>query len=149
MPELTDEVHKQIKALCKQAQHLAQQGDYVGAEEFLWGAWDLLPEPQTEWEAATFILGSVGDMNFLAGKFEAGRDNLSSVMNCPDAIGNPFLHFRLAQCEYELGDRHNSAQEFARAYMGSGAELFRDADPKYYDFLKSSLATPTDGWEEL
>jgi hypothetical protein len=31
---------------------------------FPWSAWDLLPEPQADWEAATWILGAIGDVNF-------------------------------------------------------------------------------------
>jgi hypothetical protein len=26
--------------------------------------WDLLPEPKTSWEAATWLLGAIGDANF-------------------------------------------------------------------------------------
>jgi hypothetical protein len=54
---------------------------------FPWSAWDLLPEPQTDWEAATWILGAIGDVNFQQGNYEAGRDNLAMAMQCPNAIG--------------------------------------------------------------
>jgi hypothetical protein len=32
----------------------------------------LLPEPQTDWEAATWILAAIGDANFLGDDFTAG-----------------------------------------------------------------------------
>jgi hypothetical protein len=67
----------------------------------VWRAWDLLPEPKTEWEAATWILAAVGDANFLGADYVAGRDNLATAMHCPGAIGNPFMHLRLGQCQFE------------------------------------------------
>jgi transposase len=41
-------------------------------------AWDLLPEPKTEWEAATWLLAAIGDANFQIqpGTFEFALDHL-------------------------------------------------------------------------
>ena len=36
-------------------------------------AWDLLPEPAVQWEAATWILAALGDVYFLSGDYEAAR----------------------------------------------------------------------------
>jgi hypothetical protein len=109
-------------------------------------AWDLLPEPKTQWEAATWILGTIGDVSFQSGDFGAGRDKLSLAMQCPDAIGNPFLHLRPGQCQFELGSLDRAADELARAYMAEGTEIFGDEDPKYLDFLKTRLKPPPGGW---
>lgn len=124
---------------------MAEQGDCPGALKHYWSAWDLLPEPQTEWEAATWILAAIGDANFLGNDFEAGRDNLSLAMHCPNAIGNPFLHLRLGQCQFELGNLDRAADELARAYMGAGSDIFEDAE-KYFTFLKTRLEPPAEGW---
>lgn len=136
--ELPNKTHAEIQALCAQGDALAEQEDYQPALKVYWTAWDLLPEPKTQWEAATWILGAIGDANFLSGDFIAGRDNLSMAMQCPDAIGNPFLHLRLGQCRFELGELDKAADELARAYMGGGAEIFEDAD-KYLAFLKTRM----------
>jgi len=145
MAELSDEVHERIQALCKKGDALAEKGQYPAALQQYWAAWDLLPEPRTEWEAATWILAAIGDANFLSGDFIAGRDNLSRAMQCPDAIGNPFLHLRLGQCQLELGNLDQAADELARAYMGAGADIFEGAD-KYFAFLKTRLQPPAGGW---
>jgi hypothetical protein len=105
----------------------------------------LLPEPKTDWEAATWILGAIGDANFLGKDYLAGRENLSMAMHCPDAIGNPFLHLRLGQCQFELGNLDRAADELARAYMGAGDEIFEGAE-KYLAFLKTRLKPPPAGW---
>jgi tetratricopeptide (TPR) repeat protein len=145
MAELSDQVHERIQALCKNGDALAKKGQYPDALQQYWAAWDLLPEPQTDRDAATWILAAIGDANFLGGDYVAGRDNLLMAMHCPDAIGNPFLHLRLGQCQFELGNLDRAADELARAYMGAGPDIFEGAD-KYFAFLKTRLNPPPGGW---
>lgn len=145
MAELSDEAHERIQDLCKQGDVLADSDQYSAALLNYWAAWDLLPEPRTDWEAATWILAAIGDANFLGGDYTAGRDNLSLAMHCPDAVGNPFLHLRLGQCQFELGNLERAADELARAYLGAGAEIFERED-KYFSFLKTRIQPPPGGW---
>ena len=145
MAELEDEAHKRIQDLCSRGDALAEKSDYASALELYWAAWDLLPEPRTDWEAATWILAAIGDANYLGGDYVAGRDNLSMAMHCPQAIGNPFLHLRLGQCQYELGNLDRAADELARAYMGAGPDIFDGAE-RYFTFLKTRLQPPPSGW---
>jgi tetratricopeptide (TPR) repeat protein len=145
MAELSEDLHERIQSLCKRGDALAEKDQYSAALEQYWAAWELLPEPQTDWQAATWILAAIGDANFLGGDFVAGRDNLSLAMHCPDAVGNPFLHLRLGQCLFELGNLDRAADELARAYLGAGSEIFEGAD-KYFAFLKTRLQPPRGGW---
>ena len=145
MTQLSNAVHGRIKALCLNGDIFAQEAEYTAALEQYWMAWDLLPEPQTDCEAATWILGAIGDANFLGRDFDAGRDNLSMAMHCPGAIGNPFLHLRLGQCQFELGNLDRAADNLARAYMAAGRDIF-EGEEKYFMFLKSRLKPPPDGW---
>jgi hypothetical protein len=136
--------------MCAAGDARAKSRDWSDALALYWGAWDLLPEPREEWEAATWILAAVGDANFLAGDFAAGRDNLSSAMRCPGAVGNPFLHLRLGQCQLELGAQDRAADELMRAYMGGGVKLFQSEDPKYLKFLSERaqcISSPKKPWE--
>ena len=50
MPELTDHVHAEIKRLCDA---LAERRDYPKDLRTYWAAWDMLPEPKIQREAAT------------------------------------------------------------------------------------------------
>lgn len=145
MAELSDDIHARIQTLCQRGDALADTGEFPAALAQYWAAWDLLPEPQTDWAAATWILAAIGDANFQGGDFTAGRDNLALAMHCPDAVGNPFLHLRLGQCQFELGDLDRAADELARAYMGAGEEIFDDA-AEYFAFLKTRLQPPPGGW---
>ena len=135
MTELDDDLQARLKDLSDEGDELAEDGDYEAALARYWQAFELLPEPKTDWEAGTWLLTAIGDAHFLRGSFERGRDGLAAAMRFPDAIGNPFLHLRLGQCLFELGDRDRAADELMRAYMGDGAEIFAEEDPKYLQFL--------------
>jgi hypothetical protein len=146
MPELDDKIHEKIKALCAEGDALSEKRSFSLALKKYWTAWDLLPQSKTDWEAATWILAAIGDANFHSHDFTAGRDNLSQAMHCPGAIGNPFLHLRLGQCQYELGNLARAADELMRAYMGGGKDIFKEDDPKYFKFLTSRALPPRGGW---
>jgi tetratricopeptide (TPR) repeat protein len=146
MTQLDDAVYERIQDLCAKGDALVEEDKLPAALKKYWAAWDLIPEPKTAWEAATWILAAIGDANFLSDDFAAARDNLSMAMRCPDAIGNPFLHLRLGQCQFELGNQDRAADELARAYMTEGDEIFEEEDPKYFAFLKNWLKPPPGEW---
>ncbi len=139
MLQLSSETSTELDRLCAIGDQYAEAGDFSSALSTYWSAWDLLPDPKENWEAATWILAAVGDAYFLSGDFAAGRDNLSRAMHCPDAIGNPFIHLRLGQCQFELGDLNRSADELMRGYMGAGSDAFANDDPKYLAFLSTRV----------
>lgn len=146
MEDLPDDTYDEVQRLCESGDQLAKAGRYADALDTYWSAFELLPPPSEKWDAATWILAAIGDANFLGGDFEDGRDNLSTAMHCPDAIGNPFLHLRLGQCQLEVGNFDRAADELARAYMGAGEGIFQSEDGKYLAFLKTRLKPPVGGW---
>jgi hypothetical protein len=149
MSTLDDLTHTQITGHCARGDEHAKEGRYTEALGEYWQAWDLLPGEKTEWEAATWILAAVGDVNFLSGDYAVGRDNLVNAMRCPDAVGNPFLHLRLGQCHFELGELDRAADELMRAYMGAGEDIFEEQDKKYLAFLRTraeGIEAPKKGW---
>lgn len=147
MPILTEQEHAEVHRLCTLGDADADLGNFPQALACYWQAWDLLPEPKVGQEAATWILAAIGDANFLGGDYLAGRDNLCTVMNCPGGLGNPFLHFRLGQCQYELGQLDAARAELTRAYTAGGADLFDEEDPKYLELLKSRAGDRAARWK--
>jgi tetratricopeptide (TPR) repeat protein len=137
--EISDADYAKIKALCAEGDDLGDQEDYAAALEKYWIAFDLIPEPKEDWEAALWVLVAIGDANFLTQGYEAGRENLSAAMHCPGGIGNPFIHMRLGQCQFELGNLDQAADELTRAYAIAGDEIFYQEDNKYMDFLKTRI----------
>lgn len=139
MNELNDALYSKIQAFCGLGDEYAADGNYSAALKEYWRAFDLVPEPKTSWDTTTWILAAIGDSNFLGRDFQAGVDNLSSAMHCPGAIGNPFIHLRLGQCQFELGNLERAADELTRAYAIEGEEIFEEDDPKYFEFLKTRI----------
>ena len=133
--ELDPHLYTRINRVCEIGDTLAEEGKYNDAIASYQYAWDLLPDPKEQWEAATWILVAIGDAHFLHGNYFAALNTLEHAMHCPDAIGNPFIHLRLGQAQLEMDNRANAADELMRAYMGAGAEIFAGEAPKYLEFL--------------
>ena len=54
------------------------------------------------------------------------------------ALGrNPFMHLRFGQILLDSNEKDRAADEFMRAYMGAGPEIFTHENSKYLSFLKS------------
>lgn len=68
-------------------------------------------------------------------------------LHCPGAIGNPSIHMRLGQVEFELGNLERVAEELARAYLQQGQNVSASEDPKYRagHALRSEAALPERG----
>ncbi len=135
MTELPPSLHESIQKLSEKGDLLAERGRHQEAIAEYRRAWDLVPEPKTDWEAATWILAAIGDAAYHAGDLHEARDALQSAMRCPDGLGNPFLHLRLGQALFDLGEADRAADELMRAYMGAGEDIFADEDGRYLAFL--------------
>ena len=133
--ELDPHLYTRINRFCEIGDTLAEEGKYSDAVASYQYAWNLLPDPKENWEAATWILVAIGDAHFLHGNYASALTALQHAMRCPDAIGNPFIHLRLGQTQFELGNKDRAADELMRAYMGAGAEIFAEEAPKYLEFL--------------
>ena len=139
MRDLDEHTHEQIKELCEAGDELLDEDDFEGAVAQYEQALTLIPEPKTEWEAATWVYTALGDSYFALGDLPAALESLQQAVVSPDGLGNPFVHLRLGQVQYETGNAEKSADELARAYMGAGREIFEDEDPKYLDFLGTKM----------
>ncbi|KAF0813448.1 hypothetical protein IGB42_01799 [Andreprevotia sp. IGB-42] len=143
--ELRAKTAAEIEQLSEAGNALLDKEDFNGAFKHFMKALDLLPEPKTKWREATWLLAALGDVYFLSRSYAQALQAFSDVMHCPEAIGNPFLHLRLGQCQFEAGNLDRAADELARAYMGGGLEIFQNDDDKYFEFLKTRLKPPANG----
>jgi tetratricopeptide (TPR) repeat protein len=144
--ELTDEIHARIKSLCADGDLWAERKDYESALKKYLEASELLPEPILAWEAATWIFAAVGDAHFHSGNIKEAYNAFSKATHCPGGIGNPFLHLRLGEIQFELGNELVAADELTRAYMAGGSNIFKGEPDKYFDFIKLRLKMPAGGW---
>ena len=146
MAELAGELYDQIERLCTEGDEMLGQERYEDALTCFSSAWELLPHPRTDWDAATWILAAMGDTHFARGDFPAMREPLMTAMQCEGATANPFLRLRLGQCLFELGELDEAANWMAGAFLDEGSKIFAEDDPKYLVFAKSKLSPPPGGW---
>jgi tetratricopeptide (TPR) repeat protein len=147
--ELSDELHERIEALCAKGDNLAEDGEYAKAIAEYDAAWDLLPTPKANWEAALWILTAIGDAHFHDDNWQACRKVLQkAVKGCGGAVENPFIRLRLGQSLFELGELREAANWMTPAFLTEGKGLFAAENPKYLAFLKGQLQPPPAGWPE-
>jgi tetratricopeptide (TPR) repeat protein len=137
--ELDQATHEQIVSLSSEGNELMEAGDLPGALQMYRRALELLPKPVHQWEAATWLFTALGDVQFLQGDYLEAQHSLNAALRCPLAVGNPFIHLRLGQVNYELNELTRAKDELARAYMGGGDEVFEGEDPKYRVCIKEIL----------
>jgi tetratricopeptide (TPR) repeat protein len=138
-PQLDELIHSQITELSAGGNALADRANYSDAMAKFVQAIQLLPEPHQQWEAATWLWAAIGDMHFLLGDAEKTMQCFVNAVHCPGGLGNPFIHLRLGQACFDLGDLDKAADELTRAYMGAGMDIFMQDDPKYLEFLETKI----------
>lgn len=136
---LSDDVSERIEDLCQAGDAAADAEDYQGAIGKYREAWNLIPEPQHDWEASTWVLTAIADAYILNGDHDYALEALQHAINCPNGLGNPYVHLRLGEAHFELGNLPEAADELTRAYMGGGPEIFQNEDPRYFEFLKTQI----------
>lgn len=144
MPEqnLPNEVQQQIEDLYSDGLVLAESGQNPEAWQKYVAALNLIPEPEYEWEITTKILVAMGDLRFRKPDFGGALQVFQDAVRCPGGLGDVFIHLRLGQCYFELGDEQGAADNLTRAYMGGGREAFEQEDPKYLALLERILKPP-------
>lgn len=141
--DLDPDLGARIDLICESGDAAAEAGDLADARAWFFDAAELVPEPKHDYAAATWIYTAIGDVDFQAGDWAGARAALEFAVHCPDGLGNPFIHLRLGQALFELGEHDRAADELMRAYMGAGRDIFDDEDPRYFAFL----STRADGLE--
>ena len=137
--ELPAHLHEQISLLCKEGDAFSEQGDYENALSKYREAWALVPEAKINWEASTWILAAAGEAYFFQQNYEKALNSFLRAVQGPGGLGNPYIHLRIGQLQYEAGDLDAAADELTRAYMGAGDEIFSEEDPKYFTFLRTKI----------
>ena len=137
--EMDNIVYEEMMRLSQQGDAAVEEDDFDAAIHCFRQALDLIPEPYQEWEASTWVLFSLGEAQFFNEEFADAKESLAAVMHCPGAVGNPLIHLRLGQAQFELGNLKRAKDELMRAYMGKGEEIFDGEDEKYISYLKQEV----------
>ena len=145
MNELPPELHMKIQELSAKGDELCEVKKFEDAIQKYNEAWLLVPDPKNDWEASTWLLAAIGDACFASGLNTSASEALTFALTCPGGFGNPFVHLRLGQCEFERNNLSEAAEHLARAYMLEGKAVFDSENPKYFQFLTTKIAPPVSG----
>ena len=137
--ELDDALYAQIEKLSEEGNDLVDEDDFDGALRKFRRALELLPEPKTDWEAGLWLYSSIGDMHLFKEDFESAKTSFYNALNCPDGQESGFVHLRLGEALYELGEKDKALDHLLRAYMLEGPEIFEEEEEKYFEFLQSKV----------
>lgn len=135
--ELDDQIHEKITEYCEKGDKLADKQEFNAAIEEYKKAKQLIPAPQSDWDATVWVDTAIGDAYFFLADFTQAADSFQAAYN--NEPTNPFILMRLGQSLFELGDLNRSQEYLLRAYMLEGEEIFEHDHPKYLDFLRSTI----------
>lgn len=136
---LPESLYEQITSLCKRGDDLVQQGDDRAAYQSYAEAWELIPEPKINWEASTWVLAALGEIKFRHRRYEEAKNLFLRAVQGPKGLGNPYIHLRIGQVQYETGNVEGAKDNLARAFMGGGLDIFDREEGKYIAFLRQHL----------
>ena len=135
--ELDSTVSDKIDGLSEQGNLLLdEQGDWRGAIDVWRTALNLVPEPKTEWEAATWLNASIAEAFFAGGQKEDALVYFMDALNCPDGHMNPFILFRIGQLLVDNHEEARGIEYLLRAYMLDGDDIFQSDGGTYLDLLR-------------
>jgi tetratricopeptide (TPR) repeat protein len=143
--ELPDDVYAEVKELCQEGDILAATGETAEARKRYVAALRLLPRDPRTWAASTWIYVAIGDTHLRCGDVDRAYKCFHNAVQCPDGLGNPYIHLRLGQTAFERGEHDRAADELMRAYLGGGPGIFAEDDPKYLAFLRTRADLRPDG----
>jgi len=136
------DIYDKIEKYCEQGNDLFEEDDFLGAIAIWQTAFDSIPDLHEDWNEAVWLKVSIGDSYYMIDEYQKSLDSMLDALNYPEALDNPFIHFRIGQCHYELGDKERSKNALLKAYMLSGKEVFDDHEEEgqlAYDFLASEV----------
>lgn len=133
--ELPSKIYDEVDDLSTQGNDLMDDENFAAAIEKWTQALDLLPEPKVDWEAYMWLSASIGDAQYQQKNYELARNSFLDALNGPDGVENPFVHYRLGQCELKLGNEALGVESLLKAYMLDGEYIFL-AEDDGVSFLK-------------
>jgi tetratricopeptide (TPR) repeat protein len=133
--ELPDDIHVQVTQLSEQGNVYLNAGIADKAITVWKEALHLLPTPQRQWEAATWLHASLGNAFRSTGDFENALSHFQSAASSADGQTNPFVLISLGATFYDLGRIEEATDPLLRTFMLEGRDIFEEFGGPYFDHL--------------
>ncbi|PNY37296.1 tetratricopeptide repeat protein [Rhodopirellula sp. MGV] len=116
--EISPSVYQRITALSEQGNVLMEEEAFTEARAKFQQAIELLPPPAMQWEAATWLYGSLGESKFLQFDFPDAEEDFGIAIQCPGGNENPFIHLRLDECLLTRNEPDQAAHHLTVTFYG-------------------------------
>lgn len=136
MPELPNDILDKVTALSEEGDELVEAGNDAGAISVWRAAFALLPQPQDQWEAATWLLASIGEAQANMGEEEEALATFQRAAKTEDGLVNPFVQIMLGSLLFDHGRDEESEGPLLKAYEMEGEEIFEDFGLQYLEYLQ-------------
>lgn len=137
--QLNKKTYAAINKLSQEGNAFMDDDKFEAAIEKWDQALDLLPSPRSEWEAFMWLSASIGDAHFQQRQYIPALNCFQDALNAPGGIENPFIHYRIGQCQIALGNSDSGIESLLKSYMIDGDDIFtaEDDGPELLNLLKS------------
>lgn len=139
MLELPEDLYAEIASLSEEGNGFIESEHYDEAILKFEEALNLVPNPQSDWEASTWLNASIGDCYFMKNNFKKSLNFFLDAYNGPDGVGNPFINLRIGESYFELEVSDKAREFLLRAYMLEGDDIFEEEDDKYLNHIKDLI----------
>ncbi|WP_443944868.1 tetratricopeptide repeat protein [Pedobacter sp. AW1-32] len=137
--ELSDDIYDKITSLSEQGDEYASREQFTSALKLYEEALALVPEPKTDWEAATWLYVAIGDAWYNKQHFESAMNAYQKALMSPDGTTNPYIWFCIGQVYFEEQNLEKAKTHFMSAYLLDGDEIFQDENPQYFALIKDEV----------
>lgn len=137
--ELPDEVYDKITSLSEKGDEYAEKEQFTSALKQYEEALSLLPEPKTDWEAATWLYVAIGDAYYNKQQLDQAMDAYQKALMSPDGTGNPYIWFSIGQIFFEEENLEKAKTHFMSAYLLDGEEIFEEENPEYFRLINEEV----------
>jgi len=137
--ELDDNIYNAIVTLAEEGDNFAGKENLSAAISKYEEALNMLSEPKTDWEAATWLYVALGDALMSQKNFNAALDAYENALMSPEGTDNPYIWFCLGEVFYELDNIGKAKEHFLSAYMLDGEDVFEGTDPAYLELISEEI----------
>jgi hypothetical protein len=118
-----------------------QDGDLKAAESLFLAAWDLVPEPKTDYDYGQILSRGIVTFYRDTKQFNKALTWLDVMRRAYGPEPNESVEFLAATVSYEAGTLDDAFRRFAEIVKASGQRPFQGEKPDYLKFYKQRAKT--------
>jgi tetratricopeptide (TPR) repeat protein len=107
--------------------------------KFMFEAWNLYPEPKSEWNQAYNLAKEIFEAYIIEKNFNEAKEWLNKMIannNCLH-LEDDDVRYNVGKYYFETGNYKEAYEKWKEVVKNAGLRYFGSEDPKYLDFYKN------------